>query len=42
MSISYTLIYSQLIANKNQDRLCLAVAQELEKEFGGWIAPNSR
>lgn len=32
----------QLIANKNQDRLCLAVAQELEKEFGGWIAPNSR
>ncbi|XP_043482080.1 fatty-acid amide hydrolase 2-A-like isoform X3 [Leptopilina heterotoma] len=32
----------QLIANKNQDRLCLAVAQELEKEFGGWIAPSSR
>lgn len=29
----------QVIGNVNQDRLCLAVAQELEKAFGGWIPP---
>lgn len=27
----------QVIAAPNQDRLCLAVAEELEKCFGGWI-----
>ncbi|XP_045451675.1 fatty-acid amide hydrolase 2-like [Melitaea cinxia] len=27
----------QVIANLDNDRLCLAVAEDLEKEFGGWI-----
>ncbi|XP_055372681.1 fatty-acid amide hydrolase 2-A-like [Condylostylus longicornis] len=30
----------QVVANHNQDRLCLAVAEELEKAFGGWVAPT--
>lgn len=30
----------QIIANRNQDRLCLAVASELERCFGGWVAPK--
>lgn len=30
----------QVIANRNQDRLCLAVASELERAFGGWTAPQ--
>lgn len=30
----------QVVANKNQDRLCLAVAAELERAFGGWAAPK--
>lgn len=30
----------QVIANHNNDRLCLAVAEELEKAFGGWIEPK--
>lgn len=29
----------QVIAAPYQDRLCLAVAKELEKHFGGWIPP---
>lgn len=29
----------QVIASPNQDRLCLAVARELEKAFGGWVPP---
>lgn len=29
----------QIVAGKNHDRLCLAVAEELDREFGGWIAP---
>lgn len=29
----------QVVANHNQDRLCLAVAAELERAFGGWVAP---
>lgn len=29
-----------MIAGPNQDRLCLAVAKELETRFGGWIAPS--
>lgn len=29
----------QIIANVNQDRLCLAVTEELEKAFGGWHRP---
>lgn len=30
----------QVIANYNQDRLTLAVAEELEKAFGGWVEPH--
>ncbi|XP_076275159.1 fatty-acid amide hydrolase 2 [Rhynchophorus ferrugineus] len=30
----------QVIANEGNDRLCLAVARELEKAFGGWIPPE--
>ncbi|XP_015518190.2 fatty-acid amide hydrolase 2 [Neodiprion pinetum] len=30
----------QVIAAPMQDRLCLAVAKELEKGFGGWIPPS--
>lgn len=30
----------QIIANRNQDRLFLAVAIELERCFGGWVAPK--
>ncbi|XP_065157256.1 fatty-acid amide hydrolase 2-B-like [Atheta coriaria] len=29
----------QVIAARNQDRLCLAVAKELESVFGGWLPP---
>uniref|UniRef100_A0A1A9UH12 Amidase domain-containing protein n=1 Tax=Glossina austeni TaxID=7395 RepID=A0A1A9UH12_GLOAU len=32
----------QIIANCNQDRLCLAVAEELERAFGGWVRPQIR
>jgi len=32
----------QVIANFNQDRLCLAVAEELERAFGGWARPEVR
>jgi len=28
-----------VIAGPNQDRLCLRVAVELERAFGGWIPP---
>ncbi|KAK9884492.1 hypothetical protein WA026_007334 [Henosepilachna vigintioctopunctata] len=31
----------QVVASPGQDRLCLAVAEELEKCFGGWIPPNN-
>ncbi|XP_060521620.1 fatty-acid amide hydrolase 2 [Cylas formicarius] len=30
----------QVIAADGNDRLCLAVARELEKAFGGWVPPN--
>ncbi|KAM3965665.1 fatty-acid amide hydrolase 2 [Aphomia sociella] len=30
----------QVIANHNNDRLCLALAEELDKAFGGWVEPN--
>lgn len=30
----------QVIAAPHQDRLCLAVAKELEQEFGGWVPPS--
>lgn len=30
----------QIVANQNQDRLCLAVACELERAFGGWVSPG--
>lgn len=29
----------QVIANAHQDHLCLAVAEELERSFGGWCRP---
>jgi fatty acid amide hydrolase 2 len=29
----------QVVATKNRDRHCIAVAEELEKEFKGWVAP---
>lgn len=29
----------QVVANHNQDHLCIAVAESLEKEFGGWCPP---
>lgn len=29
----------QVVAGKNRDRLCLAVADELDRTFGGWVAP---
>ncbi|XP_033113290.1 fatty-acid amide hydrolase 2-A-like [Anneissia japonica] len=32
----------QVVANKNLDRLTLAVARELEREFGGWRNPHSK
>ncbi|ALC41851.1 CG8839 [Drosophila busckii] len=32
----------QVIANFNEDRLCLAVAEELERAFGGWTRPEVR
>lgn len=30
----------QVIANHDNDRLCLAVAEELDKAFGGWVEPH--
>uniref|UniRef100_A0A2A4J577 Amidase domain-containing protein n=1 Tax=Heliothis virescens TaxID=7102 RepID=A0A2A4J577_HELVI len=30
----------QVIANHNQDRLCFAVAEELNQAFGGWVEPQ--
>ncbi|KAL1497434.1 hypothetical protein ABEB36_008408 [Hypothenemus hampei] len=30
----------QVIANEYNDRLCVAVATELEKAFGGWVPPE--
>lgn len=29
----------QVVADKKNDRLCLAVAEEIERAFGGWVAP---
>ncbi|RZC32770.1 fatty-acid amide hydrolase 2 [Asbolus verrucosus] len=29
----------QVVANTKNDRLCLAVARELERAFGGWVPP---
>nr|CAD7439051.1 unnamed protein product [Timema bartmani] len=31
----------QVVAGPHQDRLCLAVAEVLEQEFGGWVPPPS-
>lgn len=31
----------QVVASRNQDRLCLAVASEFERAFGGWVAPGT-
>lgn len=30
----------QVVSNVNNDRYCLAIAEELEKAFGGWIEPG--
>lgn len=30
----------QVVANDKNDRLCLAVAREFEKAFGGWVPPD--
>ncbi|XP_026473174.1 fatty-acid amide hydrolase 2-A-like [Ctenocephalides felis] len=30
----------QIVGAPNQDRLCIAIAQELEKGFGGWVPPT--
>lgn len=30
----------QVVAAKGNDGLCLRVAQELEREFGGWVEPS--
>ncbi|CAH4030027.1 unnamed protein product [Pieris brassicae] len=32
----------QVVANHYNDRLCLAVAEDLEKAFGGWIEPQRK
>ncbi|CAK1555766.1 unnamed protein product [Leptosia nina] len=32
----------QVVANHYNDRLCLAVAEELEKAFGGWSEPQTK
>ncbi|KAJ9583971.1 hypothetical protein L9F63_021682, partial [Diploptera punctata] len=31
----------QVVAAPHQDRLCLAVAEALEKDLGGWVPPSS-
>jgi hypothetical protein len=31
----------QIVAAPSQDRLCLAVAEALEKDLGGWIPPTA-
>lgn len=31
----------QIVANRNNDRLCLAVASELEQAFNGWVKPKT-
>lgn len=31
----------QVVANYNQDRICLAVAEELDRAFGGWVEPQN-
>ena len=30
----------QVVSNKGRDLLTIAIAEELEKEFGGWVPPN--
>jgi len=30
----------QVAAGPYQDRLTLAIAEELEREFGGWVSPS--
>uniref|UniRef100_A0A023GDQ2 Putative lipid particle n=1 Tax=Amblyomma triste TaxID=251400 RepID=A0A023GDQ2_AMBTT len=32
----------QVVAKRGNDRLCLAVAKEIERHFGGWIQPGIR
>ena len=31
----------QVVAGRNMDRLCLAVAQEVQLMFGGWVPPSA-
>ncbi|CAH0400888.1 unnamed protein product [Chilo suppressalis] len=30
----------QIVSNHNNDRLCLTVAEELDRAFGGWVEPQ--
>lgn len=32
----------QVVAKRGNDRLCLAVAREIENRFGGWIDPSAK
>lgn len=34
-------IFSQIVANPGCDHLTIAVAQEIERAFGGWQQPPS-
>lgn len=33
-------LYLKVVAAPYQDHLCIAVAKELEKNFGGWVPPS--
>lgn len=34
------LLQFQVVANRGQDRLSLAVAREFQQAFGGWVSPT--
>jgi hypothetical protein len=38
MRLFYAL---QIVAAPSQDRLCLAVAEALEKDLSGWVPPTA-
>jgi Asp-tRNA(Asn)/Glu-tRNA(Gln) amidotransferase A subunit family amidase len=41
-STDTTSVHLQVVAAPHQDRLCLAVAEALEKDLGGWIPPPAK
>jgi Asp-tRNA(Asn)/Glu-tRNA(Gln) amidotransferase A subunit family amidase len=41
-STDTTSVCLQVVAAPHQDRLCLAVAEALEKDLGGWIPPPAK